>query len=109
MAKRDVGRYKDLVKELLTNYRGLRDNLDDLYLACIMRIMGNNYIRETSLYQFFHLDKKNKDIPKLPSMASIIRLSTRLQKEYPELRGKFWEERQRHSKDYQEDLGYGKK
>lgn len=107
-AKSDVGRYEDLVKELLTNFRGLRDDIDDLYLACIMRIKGDNYIRETSLYEFFHKDKKDPDQVKMPSMASIIRLNTKIQKNYPELRGKEWEARQKHSKDYKEDLGYGR-
>lgn len=102
----DVGRYEDLVKDLLTKYKGLRDDVDDLYLACIMTIMGKEYIQNTSLYKFFHEDKKNKDMKKLPSMASIIRLSTKLQKENPELRGKEWEARQKHSKDYKKDLGY---
>lgn len=102
----DVGRYEDLVKDLLTKYEFIRDDVDDLYLACIAAIMGKEYIRNTSLLQFFHKDKKNKDMKKLPSMASIIRLNTKLQKEYPELRGKEWEARQKHSKDYKKDLGY---
>lgn len=106
--KSDIGRYEDLVKHLLTEYKFLRDDIDDLYLACISTIMGKEYIRNTSLYQFFHKDKKDPNQVKLPSMASIIRLNTKLQKNYPELRGEKWEERQKHSKDYKEDLGYGR-
>lgn len=106
MAKSDIGRYEDLVKDLLTTYSGLRDSIDDLYLACIMRIMGPDYIRKTTLYEYFHCDKKDKDAHKCPSMSSIIRLSTKIQKENPQLRGVDWEKRQAHSKDYKEDLGY---
>lgn len=102
----DVSRNEDLVKDLLLKYSFLRDDLDDLYLACISSILGKEYIRNTSLLQFFHKDKKNKNMKKLPSMCSIIRLNTRLQKEYPELRGKYWEERQKHSRDYKKDLNY---
>ena len=39
-------------------------------------------------------------------MASVIRLNTKLQKKYPNLRGKDWEKKQKHSKDYKKDLGY---
>lgn len=107
-AKSDVGRYEDLVYELLNNYRGLRDNVGELYLACIMRIRGREYINNTTLIQFFTEDVYRKDLPKVPSMASVIRLSTKLQKDNPLLRGKEWENRQKHSKDYKEDLGYGR-
>lgn len=106
-ANSDIGRYEDLVYDLLDSYRGLRDDVGQLYLACIMRIRGENYIKETSLYKFFFIDANNRDLPKIPSMSSIIRLNTRLQKEHPHLRGKDWEKRQKHSKDYKEDLGYG--
>lgn len=105
-AKSDVGRYEDLVYELLNNYRGLRDNVGELYLACIMRIRGREYINNTTLIQFFTEDVYRKDLPKVPTMASVIRLSTKLQKQNPLLRGKEWENRQKHSKDYKEDLGY---
>lgn len=107
MAASDIKRYEDLVYELLDNYRGLRDNVGELYLACIMRIRGREYINNTTLISFFTEDMYRKDLPKVPSMASVIRLSTKLQKEYPPLRGKEWEKRQKHSKDYKEDLGYG--
>ena len=106
LAKSDVGRYKDLVYELLDNYRGLRDNSGELYLACIMRIRGREYINNTTLIQFFTEDTYRNDLPKVPSMASVIRLNTKLQKKYPELRGKDWEKKQKHSKDYKKDLGY---
>lgn len=105
-ARSDVGRYEDLVFELLESYRGLRDNVSELYLACIMRIRGTEYIEKTSLKEFFIGD--DKDLPKVPSMASVIRLSTKLQKDNPHIRGREWEKRQAHSKDYKEDLGYGK-
>ena len=95
LAKSDVGRYEDLVYELLDNYRGLRDNSGELYLACIMRIRGREYINNTTLIQFFTEDTYRNDLPKVPSMASVIRLSTRLQKEHPHLRGKEWEKRQK--------------
>lgn len=108
-AKSDIGRYEDLVFDLLTKYSKLRDNVDDLYLACIMTIRGKEYIQNTSLYQFFHIDKNNADAPKMPAMSSIIRLNTRIQKDNPELRGINWEDKQKHSKDYKEDLGYGKR
>lgn len=104
VAKSDAGRYQDLVFELLESYSGLRDNINQLYLACIMRIRGTKYIEETTLKEFF---LNETDLPKVPSMASVIRLSTKLQKDNPHLRGKEWEKRQKHSKDYREDLGYG--
>ena len=50
--KSDIGRYEDLVKDLLTEYKFLRDDIDDLYLACISTIMGKEYIRNTSLGKF---------------------------------------------------------
>ena len=105
-AKSDIGRYEDLVYELLDNYRGLRDNVGELYLACIMRIRGMDYIKTVTLFEFFR--DENSSLPKVPSMSSVIRLSTKLQKQHPFLRGKDWEKRQKHSKDYKEDLGYGK-
>lgn len=108
MVRSDVGRYEDLVFDLLSKYTILRDSVDDLYLACIMTIRGNEYIRETSLYKFFHEDRKDKNQPKTPTMSSIIRLNTKLQKRHPELRGKDWEKKQAHSKDYKEDLGYAR-
>lgn len=107
MAVSDIKRYEDLVYELLNNYSSLRDNVGELYLACIMRIRGEIYIRNTSLFEFFRDHPNKKELPKVPTMASIIRLSTKLQKENPHLRGKEWEKRQKHSKDYKEDLGYG--
>lgn len=102
----DVGRYEDLVFGLLTNYRALRDDVNLLYLACVMAIRGKEYIENTSVKEHFK-DYMNDPLQKkLPSMASIIRLNTKLQKEYPELRGKDWEKKQKHSKDYKKDLGY---
>ena len=80
-ANSDIGRFEDLVYELLDNYRGLRDNVGELYLACIMRLRGRDYIEKTSLLEFFTKDDKN--LPKIPSMSSVIRLSTKLQKLYP--------------------------
>lgn len=105
-ANSDIARFEDLVYELLDSYRGLRDNVGELYLACIMRLRGRDYIEKTSLLEFF--TKDDKSLPKVPSMSSVIRLSTKLQKENPFLRGREWEKRQKHSKDYKEDLGYGR-
>ena len=102
----DIGKYEYLIKDLLTRYRSLRDSVDELYLACIMEIRGKEYISKTSLYTFFHIDKKNKDLIKIPTMSSVIRLNTKIQKENPELRGIDWEKKQCHSKDYKKDLGY---
>lgn len=105
LAVSDVKRYEDLVYELLDSYGSLRDNVGELYLACIMRIRGREYIEKTTLFEFFRGD--NSKLPKIPTMSSVIRLSTKLQKDNPHLRGKEWEKRQKHSKDYKEDLGYG--
>lgn len=102
----DAGRYKDLVFDLLTKYRALRDDVNLLYLACVMQIRGREYIENTALKEHFKDNINNSELKKIPSMASVIRLNTKLQKEYPELRGKEWEARQRHSKDYKKDLGY---
>ena len=107
MAVSDIKRFEDLVYELLDNYGSLRDSTAELYLACIMKIRGRDYIDKTSLLRFFTTDINRDDLPKVPTMASVIRLSTKLQKEYPHLRGREWDRRQKHSKDYREDLGYG--
>ena len=102
----DAKRYKDLVFDLLSRYRALRDNVNLLYLACIMEIRGREYIENTTLKEHFKDNMNDPLQKKMPSMASIIRLNTRLQKEYPNLRGTNWEEKQKHSKDYKRDLGY---
>jgi hypothetical protein len=102
----DAKRYKDLVFDLLCRYRALRDNVNLLYLACIMEIRGREYIENTTLKEHFKDNMNDPLQKKMPSMASIIRLNTKLQKEYPNLRGTNWEEKQKHSKDYKRDLGY---
>lgn len=102
----DAKRYKDLVFDLLSRYRALRDNVNLLYLACIMEIRGREYIENTTLKEHFKDNINDPLQKKMPSMASIIRLNTKLQKEYPNLRGTNWEEKQKHSKDYKRDLGY---
>lgn len=102
----DAKRYKDLVFDLLSRYRALRDNVNLLYLACIMEIRGREYIENTTLKEHFKDNMNDPLQKKMPSMASIIRLNTKLQKEYPSLRGTNWEEKQKHSKDYKRDLGY---
>lgn len=102
----DAKRYKDLVFDLLSRYRALRDNVNLLYLACIMEIRGREYIENTTLKEHFKDNMNDPLQKKMPSMASIIRLNTKLQKEYPDLRGTNWEEKQKHSKDYKRDLGY---
>ena len=102
----DAKRYKDLVFDLLFKYRALRDNVNLLYLACIMEIRGREYIENTTLKEHFKDNMNDPLQKKMPSMASIIRLNTKLQKEHPNLRGVNWEEKQKHSKDYKRDLGY---
>lgn len=102
----DAGRYKDLVFDLLSEYRILRDDVNLLYLACVMSIRGKDYINNTTLKEHFKDNINNSELKKIPSMASVIRLNTKLQKENPNLRGKDWEKKQKHSKDYKEDLGY---
>lgn len=102
----DAKRYKDLVFDLLSRYRALRDNVNLLYLACIMEIRGKEYIENTTLKEHFKDNMNDPLQKKMPSMSSIIRLNTKLQKEYPNLRGTNWEEKQKHSKDYKRDLGY---
>ena len=106
-ANSDISRYEDLVYDLLNRYTKMRDDTSELYLACIMSLRGMDYVTNTTLRTFFIDHRDKKDLPKIPSMASVIRLSTKLQKEHPHLRGIYWEKRQKHSKDYQEDLGYG--
>jgi hypothetical protein len=106
MAMSDAGRYKDLVFDLLSEYRILRDDVNLLYLACVMSIRGKEYINNTTLKDHFKNNINNPELKKIPSMASVIRLNTKLQKENPNLRGKDWEKKQKHSKDYKEDLGY---
>lgn len=110
MSKSDVGRFKDITKRMLEKHSNLRDNVGLLYVAVVAEIMGLEYVKGISLYEYFRDYKENfLDRPKLPSLGSILRLNTRLQKFHPELRGENWEENQRHSNDYKEDLGYGKK
>lgn len=108
MANSDIGRYKDLVYDLLNKYTKMRDDTSELYLACIMRLRGMDYVNNTTLRTFFIEHRDRKDLCKVPSMASVIRLSTLLQNEHPHLRGQFWQERQRHSKNCKKDLGYEK-
>lgn len=108
LAKSDVGRYEDLVLELLTKHSFLRDDPNALYLACIAAIRGKEYVHTTSLFTFFAQESNSNSLPKVPTMASVIRLNTKVQKENLELRGVDWEKKQAHSKDYKEDLGYGK-
>ena len=102
----DAKRYKDLVFDLLSEYRVLRNDVNLLYLACVMEIRGREYIENTTLKEHFKDNINNSELKKIPSMASVIRLNTKLQKEYPSLRGTNWEEKQKHSKDYKRDLGY---
>lgn len=45
----DAGRYKDLVFDLLAKYRALRDDVNLLYLACVMTIRGKEYIENTTV------------------------------------------------------------
>ena len=87
----DAGRYKDLVFDLLTKYRALRDDVNLLYLACIMSIRGKEYIENTTLKDHFKNNINNPELKKIPSLASVIRLNTKLQKENPNLRGKDWD------------------
>lgn len=100
----DIKRYEDLVYDLLVRFEDMRDDVNKLYVACIRYIRGLDYVRNTTLSEFF--GEVNKDLPKVPTMASVIRLNTKLQKKYPNLRGKDWEKKQKHSKDYKKDLGY---
>jgi len=108
MAKSDVGTYEKLVYQRLNDFENLRDDASLLYASCVSAIRGKEYIRTKTLFEFFAVDSKNKNLPKIPTMSSVVRLNTKLQKEYPHLRGKYWEKRQKHSKDYEEDLGYGR-
>lgn len=102
----DAKRYKDLVFDLLTQYKVLRNDVNLLYLACVMTIRGREYIENTTLKEHFKDNINNSELKKIPSMSSVIRLNTKLQKEYSNLRGANWEEKQKHSKDYKRDLGY---
>ena len=102
----DVGRYEDLVYDLLLKYGALRDNVNLLYLACVMQIRGKEYIETVTLKEHFKDYLNDPQLSKVPTMASVIRLNTKLQKKYPNLRGKDWEKKQKHSKDYKKDLGY---
>ena len=108
MPKSNIGRYRDLAYDLLLKYKSLRDDSEKLYLACVQAIRGDEYIREVTLVDHFNKNKNDKSLEPIPTVSSIIRLSTDLQKLHPEIRGDEWESRQRHSKDCQEDLGYGK-
>lgn len=111
MAKSDVGRFRDLVYRKLHEHPNLRDNVTLLYIACISDIRGKDYVRNKTIYDFaidISVTSPLKDLPKLPSILSVCRLNTKLQKEHPDLRGKDWEKKQKHSKDYKEDLGYGR-
>ena len=102
----DIKRYEDLVYDLLLRYGALRDNVNLLYLACIMQIRGKEYIETVTLKEHFKDYLNDPQLSKVPTMSSVIRLNTKLQKKYPNLRGKDWEKKQKHSKDYKRDLGY---
>lgn len=107
MPKSDIGRYEDLVFDLLSKYSFLRDDVNALYLACVAAIRGKDYVRTTTLFEFF--STKHPELEKVPTMSSVIRLNTRIQKDNPSLRGVDWEKKQVHSKDYKEDLGYARR
>lgn len=109
MAKSAVGRYEDLVEEMLRRHSNLRDDTGMLYVACVAEIRGLDYAKQISLYEHFKAEELKTYETKIPTLASVIRLNTKLQKKYPEIRGIDWEKKQKHSKDYKEDLGYGKR
>jgi len=104
VAKSDVGKYIDLVEQLLKQYTNLRDDSGLLYVACVSKIRGKQYIEETSLYN--HFKNKDSNMQKVPTISSVVRLSTKIQTENPELRGEHWNNRQEHQKDCKQDLGY---
>ena len=67
--------YKDLVKELLTDYPQLRGNDRRLYLAVIWKL---GYKLDVSIKDFFNDDS-------YPSYESIGRCRRKAQEEHPEL------------------------
>ena len=75
-----------LVKKLLTNHKGLRDN-DNKLLASIWYLKANK-IEEGALSFLNQISQGN-----LPSSESIRRCRQKLQELNPELRGKLWNKR----------------
>jgi len=75
-----------LVKKLLTNHKGLRDN-DNKLLASIWYLKANK-IEEGALSFLNQISKGS-----LPSSESIRRCRQKLQELNPQLRGKLWNKR----------------
>ena len=59
----DIKRYEDLVYDLLVRFEDMRDDVNKLYVACIRYIRGLDYVRNTTLSEFF--GEVNKDLPNI--------------------------------------------
>ena len=94
---------KPQVKEILTENSQSRDN--ENLLVMLVYEMFYNVDRLYSLGEIFSLINNNK----LPSIQTIQRYSRQIQSENKELRGEFWEKRQRLQKPVQKELGYNVK
>jgi len=86
-----------LIKKLLTNHKGLRDN-DNKLLATIWYLKADK-IEEGALS---FLDQIAEG--KLPSSESIRRCRQKLQELNPELRGKLWNKRHGFQKQIKKEL-----
>lgn len=94
---------KPQVKEILTEKLESRDN--ENLLVMLVYEMFYDADRLYSLGEIFSLI----DNQKIPSIQTIQRYSRQIQSENKELRGEFWEKRQRLQKPVQKELGYNVK
>ena len=94
----------DIIKEILLTKRHCRDN--DVYL--IYEIWEKELAK-------YNLDIKNMHLVPTLKMwvnkeishpSAIMRARRKVQEEFPETRGKVYEERHKNKKQIQEDLGY---
>jgi hypothetical protein len=88
----------DKVKSILLNHPKTRD-CDELLLVKIW-ISENDSIRDETFYYFATLFASGK----LTSPESVRRTRAKLQQEFPELRGKLYEERHRRTEEIKSQL-----
>lgn len=88
-----------VVKQLLVSNIGLRDNVDELIINIWETELKENGIdiHKSSIFQFFSFFKqanaRNLFQIKLSNSWSIRRCWQKVQQDFPELRGKYWNER----------------
>ncbi len=88
---------RETVRKVLVEFEETRDNVHKL-----VAFIWNVERKEDKTVDFL----RSLYLGRYSSIHSIERQSRFLQKEFPEIRGKFWAKRQNHQKKVKEDLGY---